>query len=164
MKATFYFNWQDRRVIDKRPISIVSNKTIKYKDDTSLINPTFIIRASDYSSDTNYIKIVAASGDSEFVGRYYYIEDAVFSHMEVYLKCSIDVLKSHETMIKNQRVTFKRSERMKYINMFLNDPEFVLENRTRFQTVPFESGFVAAFQDSKGAYPILTLNGSGAVS
>lgn len=164
MKASFYFNWQDRRVIDKRPMSIASNKTIKYKDDTSLINPTFIVRASDYSSDTNYIKIEASSGDSEFVGRYYYIEDAVFSHMEVYLKCSIDVLKSHETMIKNQRVTFKRSERMKYINMFLNDPEFVLENRTRFQTVPFKSGFVAAFQDSKGAYPILTLNGSGAVN
>lgn len=164
MKASFYFNWQDRRVIDKSPISVASNKTIKYKDDTSLINPTFIVRASDYSSDTNYIKIVASSGDPEFVGRYYYIEDAIFSHMEVYLKCSIDVLKSHETMIKNQRVTFKRSERTKYINMFLNDPEFVLENRTRFQTVPFESGFVAAFQDSKGAYPILTLNGSGAVS
>lgn len=164
MKATFYFNWQDRRVIDKRPISIVSNKTIKYKDDTSLINPTFIVRASDYSSDTNYIKIVASSGDPEFVGRYYYIEDAVFSHMEVYLKCSIDVLKSHENMIKNQMVTFKRSEKYDFINLHLNDPEFVLENRTRFQTVPFEKGFSASFQDSKGAYPILTLNGSGAVN
>ena len=50
------------------------------------------------------------------------------------------------------------------INLYLNDPEFVLENRTRYQTVPFSKGFVASFNDGKGAYPILTLNGSGAVN
>ena len=147
MKASFYSNWQDRRVINKSPLLISGPKTIKYKENTSLINPTFIVRASDYSTETNYIKIEASSGQ-----------------MYVELKCSIDVLKSHENMIKAQRVTFKRSEQFKYINLNLNDPEFVLENRTRFQTVPFTKGFVAAFQHSKGAYPILTINGSGAVN
>ena len=164
MKASFYSNWQDRRVINKSPLLISGPTTIKYKENTSLITPTFIVRASDYSTETNYIKIEASSGESEFVGRYYYIEDVIFSQMYVELKCSIDVLKSHENMIKAQRVTFKRSEQFKYINLNLNDPEFVLENRTRFQTVPFTKGFVAAFQDSKGAYPILTINGSGAVN
>ena len=164
MKMKMYFNPDDKNVIDKHIIAINSAVTVKFKDDTNLLNPTFIVRASEFDNMTNYVYVYASSQEEVYVNRYYYIDDIVFSQMYVELHCSVDVLKSHEEFIKTQRVTFKRAEQFSKINLYLNDPEFVLENRTRYQTVPFTKGFVASFKDGKGAYPILTLNGSGAVN
>ena len=164
MKMKMYFNEDDKNVIDKHLTAIGSAVTVKFKDDTNLLNPTIICRASEFDSLTNYVYLYASNSEDVYVNRYYYIDDVVFSQMYVELHLSVDVLKSHEKFIKSQRVTFKRAEQSNKINLYLNDPEFVLENRTRYQTVPFSKGFVASFSDGKGAYPILTLNGSGAVN
>lgn len=164
MKMKMYFNKDDKNVIDKHLATVGSAVTIKFKDDTNLLNPVIICRASEFDNTTNYVYIYASTQEDIYVNRYYYIDDVVFSQMYVELHLSIDVLKSHEEFITTQRVTFKRAEQSNKINLYLNDPEFVLENRTRYQTVPFEKGFVASFNDGKGAYPILTLNGSGAVN
>lgn len=163
MKMKMYFNSDDKNVIDKNITTIGSAVTIKFKDDTNLLNPTIICRASEFDNMTNYVYVYASNSEDIYVNRYYYIDDVVFSQMYVELHLSVDVLKSHEEFIKSQMVTFKRAEQSSKINLYLNDPEFVLENRTRYQTVPFSKGFVASFNDGKGAYPILTLNGSGAV-
>lgn len=164
MKMKMYFNKDDKNVINKHLTAIGSAVTVKFKDNTNLLNPTLIVRASEFDNFTNYVYVYATSQEDVYVDRYYYIDDVVFSQTCVELHCSVDVLKSHEKFITTQRVTFKRAEQSDKINLYLNDPEFVLENRTRYQTVPFSKGFVASFNDGKGAYPILTLNGSGAVN
>lgn len=164
MKMKMYFNSDDKNIIDKNIVSIGSAVTVKFKDDTNLLNPTLIVRASEFDNLTNYVYVYASSQEDVYINRYYYIDDVVFSQTCVELHCSVDVLMSHQKFITDQRVTFKRAEQSSKINLYLNDPEFVLENRTRYQTVPFKKGFVANFNDGKGAYPILTLNGSGAVN
>lgn len=132
MKANFYKNNSDDRVVSKHLSTIYNNVDIYFKDDTSNNNPIFKM-TGDYSlKNINYIYV-------EDLNRYYYVRDIEYSKQCIYLKCHIDVLMSFNSRLREQEVILKRQEN-KY-NLFQNDEEFRLLQFEAIRTQEFPGGF-----------------------
>lgn len=67
--------------------------TVYLKEDTSIINPTFIIESNNLDLNVNYCRCTET-------GRYYFIKDIVCRHDKIYeLVCEIDTLASFKSQI-----------------------------------------------------------------
>lgn len=152
MNAKFYYNKSDRIVLNK-DISEKDSVTVRYKGDTDLINPIFIVNADKIDDKINYIYI---AGD---IKRYYFIDSVVFSQGHIELKCSIDVLMSHRSEIENQECIIIRNE--KIWNMYLSDDRMELYHKPRYLTFPFEHGFTEYYDGTKYGSMVMTINGGG---
>lgn len=152
MNAKFYYNKSDRIVLNKN-ISEKDSVTVRYKGDTDLINPIFIVNADKIDDKINYIYI---AGD---INRYYFIDSVVFSQGHIELKCSIDVLMSHKSEIEDQECIIIRNE--KIWNMYLSDDRMELYHKPRYLTFPFEHGFTEYYDGTKYGSMVLTINGGG---
>ena len=152
MNAKFYYNKSDRIVLNK-DISEKDSVTVRYKGDTDLINPIFIVNADKIDDKINYIYI---GGD---IKRYYFIDGVIFSQGHIELKCSIDVLMSHRSEIEDQECIIIRNE--KIWNMYLSDNRMELYHKQRYLTFPFEHGFTEYYDGTKYGSMVLTLNGGG---
>lgn len=152
MNAKFYYNKSDRIVLNK-DISEKESVTVRYKGDTDLINPIFIVNADKIDDKINYIYI---GGD---VKRYYFIDSVIFSQGHIELKCSIDVLMSHKSEIENQECIIIRNE--KIWNMYLSDDRMELYHKPRYLTFPFEHGFTEYYDGTKYGSMVMTINGGG---
>ncbi len=152
MNAKFYYNKSDRIVLNKN-ISEKDSVTVRYKGDTDLINPIFIVNADKIDDKINYIYI---GGD---IKRYYFIDSVIFSQGHIELKCSIDVLMSHRSEIEDQECIIIRNE--KIWNMYLSDNRMELYHKPRYLTFPFEHGFTEYYDGTKYGSMVLTLNGGG---
>lgn len=152
MNAKFYYNKSDRIVLNKN-ISEKDSATVRYKGDTDLINPVFILNSDKIDDKINYIYI---AGD---VKRYYFIDSVIFSQGHIELKCSIDVLMSHKSEIVDQECIIIRNE--KIWNMYLSDDRMELYHKPRYLTFPFEHGFTEYYDGTKYGSMVLTINGGG---
>lgn len=152
MNAKFYYNKSDRIVLNKN-ISEKDSVTVRYKGDTDLINPIFIVNADKIDDKINYIYI---GGD---IKRYYFIDSVVFSQGHIELKCSIDVLMSHKSEIVDQECIIIRNE--KIWNMYLSDDRMELYHKPRYLTFPFEHGFTEYYDGTKYGSMVMTINGGG---
>ena len=152
MNAKFYYNKSDRIVLNK-DISEKDSVTVRYKGDTDLINPIFIVNADKIDDKINYIYI---GGD---IKRYYFIDSVIFSQGHIELKCSIDVLMSHRSEIENQECIIIRNE--KIWNMYLSDDRMELYHKPRYLTFPFEHGFTEYYNGTKYGSMVMTINGGG---
>lgn len=152
MNAKFYYNKSDRIVLNK-DISEKNSVTVRYKGDTDLINPIFIVNADKIDDKINYIYI---GGD---IKRYYFIDSVIFSQGHIELKCSIDVLMSHKSEIENQECIIIRNE--KIWNMYLSDDRMELYHKPRYLTFPFEHGFTEYYDGTKYGSMVMTINGGG---
>lgn len=152
MNAKFYYNKSDRIVLNK-DISEKDSVTVRYKGDTDLINPIFIVNADKIDDKINYIYI---GGD---IKRYYFIDSVIFSQGHIELKCSIDVLMSHRSEIENQECIIIRNE--KIWNMYLSDDRMELYHKPRYLTFPFEHGFTEYYDGTKYGSMVMTINGGG---
>ena len=152
MNAKFYYNKSDRIVLNK-DISEKGSVTVRYKGDTDLINPIFIVNADKIDDKINYIYI---GGD---IKRYYFIDSVIFSQGHIELKCSIDVLMSHKSEIENQECIIIRNE--KIWNMYLSDDRMELYHKPRYLTFPFEHGFTEYYDGTKYGSMVMTINGGG---
>lgn len=106
------------------------------KDQTSIINPTFLIKKNTppHKNNYNYMRI------PEF-GRYYYIEDIESVNDDMWLvKAKCDVLYSHLTDIMNSKCIIDKTEEPSKANLYLNDGSFVLDSRKYNQVLEFPSG------------------------
>ena len=99
---------------------------IEFKEDTSITNPTFILRTQSKVLTANYIFVP-------------YINDYTVSHQRIYINCHVDVLMSFKKEIKNQNVIVNRNTNL--FNMYLDDPKYKIQSRTAVRTVVFPSGF-----------------------
>ena len=154
MKADFYYNYSDKNYVYKLLDIIASNIDIYYKENTELINPTFMLDNA-HVEDVNYIYV------KEPVNRYYFVNDITYSQGRSYMKCSVDVLSTYFPAIKDKKCISKRSAN--HYNLYINDDKLNLRAETRTLTFPFQNGFKRS-NNKKGFDFILTVNGGGATS
>lgn len=105
---------------------------VEFKEDTSIIDPTFILRTQSKVLEGNYIYVPN-------LNRYYFINNYTLSHERIYIECHVDVLMSFKKEIKNENIIVKRNEKL--FNMYLDDNQYKVQNRTAVRTVVFPSGF-----------------------
>ena len=137
MDAYLYFNKSDKRYVDKKLESITydggsDHVDVEFKEDTSIEDPTFILRTQSKVLTANYIYVPN-------MNRYYYINSYTLSHQRIYIDCHVDVLMSFKTEFKKENVIVARNETL--FDMYLDDNKYKVQNRTCVRTVRFPSGF-----------------------
>ncbi len=136
MDAYLYFNKSDKRYMNKDLQAITYEGSdhidVEFKEDTSIVDPTFILRTQSKVLEGNYIYVPN-------LNRYYFINNYTLSHERIYIECHVDVLMSFKKEIKNENVIVKRNEKL--FNMYLDDNQYKVQNRTAVRTVVFPSGF-----------------------
>ena len=136
MDAYLYYNKSDKRYMNKDLQAITYEGSdhidIEFKEDSSIVDPTFILRTQSKVLEGNYIYVPN-------LNRYYYINNYTLSHERIYIECHVDVLMSFKKEIKNENVIVKRNEKL--FNMYLDDNQYKVQNRTAVRTVVFPSGF-----------------------
>lgn len=137
MNATLYFNKSDKRTIGKK-LESVATVSIEMKEDTSVIDPVFIIRDPNKYLPSNYIKVPT-------LGRSYFINNVTLSHQRALLECHVDVLESYKEDIKEHEVITERQQHR--WNLYLDDPEFKIYQPTNVMTFEFSNGFDASKQE-----------------
>lgn len=153
MVASFYFTPNDRLEFNKTTVVVYTNKTIEYKEDTTLESPTFKFRADKWDDDINYIYVGSP------IDRFYFVDDVTFSKQYIEIKCSEDYLASHKTEILQLDGIVERVSTKARWNLYLQDDKVKTFNMTRFCTIPWPAGFRA--NGSKTYSYILTLSGGG---
>lgn len=93
-------------------------------DDTSIIDPTFVISRKHYWKKCNYVW-------SEDTLRYYYVTDVVLSKDKVLMTCHVDVINTFKSAIAKKNVIIKRASKWNpntgapyNYNKYLNDDKF----------------------------------------
>lgn len=101
MTAIFYNCSDDGDHVHKSPEPTRDDVTITQYMDTSIINPVF--RVKTVPTNTNYLYV-------NDTGRYYYIDDMVYSNQCILLYCTIDVLYTYRDDIINSTQLVARNE------------------------------------------------------
>lgn len=153
MQAIFYYNSADRIVIDKSSYlsQEITENNLYFKDDTDLINPTFIVESDKALHNINYVYV---GGD---VNRYYFINNITYSQGRIEIECAVDVLMSHKAIIyKNEFIVWRNQT---VYNRYLTDDRQLTEASSRVLTFPFEGGDGTFTGATKTASYILSLSG-----
>lgn len=136
MDAYLYFNKSDKRYVDKELQAITYDGSdhidVEFKEDTSLEDPTFILRTQSKVLTANYIYVPD-------MNRYYYINSYTVSHQRIYINCHVDVLMSFKKEFKKENVIVARNEKL--FDLYLDDNKYKVQDRTCVRTVRFPSGF-----------------------
>ena len=135
MNLTLYYNASERKVVGKS-LQNLGNVTGILKGDASIMSPTFILEANDnYLSGVNYLHW-------QETDRYYYIDDIqVMTGGRMVFYCSVDVLQSFATQIKEQTAIIDKQESRGESNLYLNDGSFVDTEQTFNEILNFDNGF-----------------------
>lgn len=153
MRADFYYTLNDRLDFNKEVQYVTANVTVRYKDDTELIHPTFICDADKFNDIVNYIAIGSP------INRVYFVDDVIYSKQYVEIKCTEDVLSSHKEEILELTGIVERVSTKARWNLYLQDDKLKTFNMTRFCTIPWSGSFRK--NNSKTYSYILTLSGGG---
>ena len=153
MVASFYYTPNDRLEFNKEFSIVYTNKTIVYKEDTTLESPTFILRADKWDDDINYIYVGSP------IDRFYFVDGVTFSKQYIEIKCSEDYLQSHKREILELDGIVERVSSKARWNLYLQDDKVKTFNMTRFCTIPWPGSF--RVNGSKTYSYILTLSGGG---
>ena len=129
-----YFNASERKVIGKAKTAIGDPITCIIKGDSSIMSPVFILNTSNgYLSGVNYLYW-------QDTGRYYFIDDVqILTGSRVALYCTVDVLESFSTSIKNQTAIVDKQQNEN--NLFYDDGSFVQDSRHFYTVKSFPNGF-----------------------
>lgn len=125
--VTLYHNASDNRVLYKNLTTKVTLSNVKFKDDSSIMEPTLIISSTSSANifASNYCKI------EDFGNRYYYITDISVSQQYIIVKCKVDPLSSFASEVLNMRGYIKRTNKIdknKGRNSYINDKKYVITN------------------------------------
>lgn len=132
MKAWFYNNSSDERVVNKSLANVYNNIDIYFKDDTSHNNPIFKVTGDYALKNINYIYV-------DDLKRYYYVRDIEYGKQCIYLSCHVDVLMSFKSDLMKQSAIINRNEYV--FNLYQNDERMRLYAYDSIRTVQFPSGF-----------------------
>ena len=139
MNLTLYHNSSERKVIGKS-LTNLGDVTGVIKGDASIMAPTFILEydstdVSSYLKDVNYLYW-------GHTGRYYFVDDVqVLTGKRVMLICSVDVLQTYSTAIKQQVAIIDKQESRDETNLYLSDGSFVSTEQTFNEIKNFQTGF-----------------------
>lgn len=146
-----YHNESDDITVVKS-LETLASMEIKFLDNTDMLRPRLILSTSTDLRRCNYFYI------KDF-DRYYFVTNREVDKQRYIIDGKVDTLSSHYKKLEDQGVIVKRSASEDLINLYLNDPKFVLLNMPRIQLKSFDNGF--KYQGSKVKNFILTINGSG---
>ena len=121
MTITFYNNESDAILVDKKITSISSISNAKIINETDMVNPSIVVSRNFYDSiilKANYLYI-------DNLKRYYYINNISFAESMIVIDCTVDVLMSYKSEIRNITCTVTRNENLK--NGYLNDDNYNIQ-------------------------------------
>ena len=150
MLGYFYLNKSAENVVDKVLTNQSDALTLHFKENSSVIKPTFIISRNINVKNYNYLQV------PEF-HRYYYITDITVSQQYYILECKSDVLMSFKEGMKEQPCIIERNATL--FNEYLEDDRFKSYQYTHRDTYRFNGGFEESTQEF-----ILVVCGNPAVS
>lgn len=135
MNLTLYYNSSERKVIGKS-LTARGSVTAILKGDASVLRPVFVLDYNaSYLSGINYLYCTQTN-------RYYYVDDIEMTlGGRIILYCSVDVLESYKTQIKNQTAIIKKQQNTGQANKYFNDGSFVTETRDFYTIKSFSNGF-----------------------
>ena len=123
MKAYFYYNKSDKRYVKKEiefiPPYVSSGPTpdhidVEFIESSSIINPRLVMSPRSECLKANYLFL-------EDFGRYYYIDDFTVDRSRIIIDCSVDVLMSFWSQIKEKDVIINRITAAEFNNFYLQD-------------------------------------------
>lgn len=150
MIGKIYKNTSDNITVNKNISQLGSNLTLSMKEDTDIINPTIFISRTINMKTANYLYI-------QDLNRYYFINSIETSQQYYILHCTVDVLMSYKGKLLSQTCIVARNENRS--KLYLQDEKVKLYNMTRYEPIPFNTGFYQ--NGAKVASFILTVNGGG---
>lgn len=121
MTITFYNNESDAIVVSKKITTISSINNAKIINETDIVNPSIIVSRNFYDSiilKANYLYI-------DKLDRYYYINNISFAESMIEIDCTVDVLMTYKSVIRNITCTVTRNENLK--NGYLNDDNYNIQ-------------------------------------
>ena len=121
MTITFYNNESDAILVDKKITQISSINNAKIINETDIVNPSIVVSRNFYDSiilKANYLYI-------DKLDRYYYINNISFAESMIVIDCTVDVLMSYKSEIRNLTCTVTRNENLK--NGYLNDDNYNIQ-------------------------------------
>ena len=144
-----------KRTYVKKSPTTLKKIDAEFLDNSSVINPRLRVSYSaikPHIKDCNYVKI-------DDFGRYYFVDDIIVTDTQsVILQCSVDVLKSFENEILQQKCYIERQQYKG--NYDIIDDKLIYKQRhkvgtTKISGCPFSRGNI-----SQSSYSIaLTVNG-----
>ena len=120
MRVILYNNKSDNNVVNKQIVRIKNMSNVIIKENTSIINPVFIIKnvVNQKIIKSNYLF-------SNDFNRYYYINNIVAINGGMFeLHCSVDVLFTYKNEIKRLTTLIDRQENV--FNNYIVDNELPL--------------------------------------
>lgn len=166
--ANFFYNKADKKQVGKdakngnnyvfltpKRINNTYDININYREDTSLLNPTFTFMSrTRIQNDINYLYV-------QEMKRWYYVDDITYTQHMIELHCSVDVLTSFAKEIKEQYAIVIRQEQN--YNLYINDDKMRTEAQARILTYPFTGGFGTSLSSGtvKNCSYIFAINGGG---
>lgn len=118
--------------------------TVQLKSPCDVLSPTFILSYQSGYLTANYLH-------APELGRYYFIDNiSVAPGGKIEIACSVDVLMSYNTEIKNLNVDVQRQENL--VEPYLPDPSYVYLNTYDVVAMLPTSRSNTAFLQSTGTY------------
>lgn len=134
--------YDDVKTLHKSVTSIGNTKTAVIKNDTSVINPHFILTFSYDCLIANYLYC-------SDLDRYYFINDyTLLTGNRIDLTCTVDVLKTAENSINQINATIVRQEKQGI--SILPDSNILVQNYNIVDIYSFSGGF----DNTVGSYVI----------
>lgn len=122
--------------VDK-DFTIVESVNAQIKDDTAIVNPTFIIKSFNGVKNINYIH-------ASTFGRYYFVKEiSAMTGDRIALQCKCDVLMSFKNAIRNCTAIIDKQENTNLSSKYIDDGSYVTECRDIVQSINFPSGFTS---------------------
>ena len=137
MIATLYKNLSDERYVDKQLVTLHSEVTCIFKDESDVYSPTIKLD-HNLTGNVNYVYL-------NDLGRYYFVRDKRLLHEGVELDLECDVLTTYKNDIRSNYAIIARNENA--FNLYQDDPKWKLYAYTAIRTVPFPSGFDMSKQE-----------------
>ena len=146
----------DPRKLDKSSdFTIQSSANVYMKEDSSLMNPVFILSSSIINIvNVNYLEVPSW-------GRYYFVDDIiVMTGQQVALKCHEDVLMSNAAAIGDLLCYLDRTEKDADADKYMPDSAVPAECRRKCITLDFDVTPFRANYGSDTVYVLTVLGGS----
>lgn len=129
MELKVYSCLDDRNVLDKKSLTLLLTTTFHLKENTDIINPTFIIASRNSALDSVISSINYLYCKS--FGRYYFVNNIrLLRGGLIELECEVDVLNSNKDAIKKLNGIVNRSE--KFITSYIVDEKMLLTSKKQF--------------------------------
>ena len=128
-----YKTSSDKRAVNKA-LTTVMDATAEIWGDCDILSPSLFLNVAP-GINFNYLQIL----DAPFNGRYYFVDNiTIMQNGIMRVPCSIDVLMSHKSDIKKETAILSRQSNI--ANLYFNDPDLPIENRSNVSFKQFPKG------------------------